>query len=52
MDNRASALENRIFLLIMLFVIPFKLPLVNAENEQLRQRLEKLLLFCLKISYY
>ena len=34
----------------MLFVSPFKVPLINAENVQLHQRLEKFLIFCLKIT--
>ena len=34
----------------MLFVSPFKVPLINAENVQLHRRLEKFLIFCLKIT--
>ena len=37
-------------MLIMLFVSPFKVPLMNAENVQLRRRLEKFLISCLKIT--
>ena len=37
-------------MLIMLFVSPFKVPLMNAENVQLRRRLENILIFCLKIT--
>ena len=37
-------------MVIMLFVSPFKVPLINAENVQLRQKLEKFLIFCLKIT--
>ena len=34
----------------MLFVSPFKVPLINAENVQLHRRLENILIFCLKIT--
>ena len=34
----------------MLFVSAFKVPLINAENVQLRRRLENILIFCLKIT--
>ena len=37
-------------MLIMLFVSPFKVPLINAENVQLHRRLENILIFCLKIT--
>ena len=37
-------------MLIMLFVSPFKVPLINAENVQFRRRLENILMFCLKIT--
>ena len=51
--KRPSALGNKIFLffmLIVLFVSLLKVPLVNAKDVQLRHRLEKFLLFCLKIT--
>ena len=37
-------------MLIMLFVSPFEVPLINAENVQLHRRLEKFLISCLKIT--
>ena len=37
-------------MLIMLSVSPFKMPLINAENVQLRRSLENILIFCLKIT--
>ena len=52
LNNRPTALGGRFllfFMLVMLFVSPLKVPLVNAKNMQLRRRLEKFLIFCLKI---
>ena len=46
MTKRPSALENKFFLffmLILLFVSPLKVPLVNAKDMQLRLRREN---FC------
>ena len=53
-NNRSSALENRfspVFHADHVVCKSFlKMPLVNAKNVQLRRRLEKFLIFCLKVT--
>ena len=54
MNIKPSALGNRFspvfHALSCCLLVLLKVPLVNAKNVQLRQRREKILLFCLKIT--